>query len=122
MVNSVRRRQFRLKRRVNRVRNAVKRCSTRQYRLSIFRSNCNTYAQLIDDGLGVTVCSASTLLPDLGGINGGSVEAARAVGKRIGELAVEKSISEATLDRGAYRYHGRVAALADGAREAGLTL
>lgn len=122
MVNSVRLRQFRRKRRVNRVRNAVKRCSTRQHRLSVFRSNDNIYAQLIDDVLGVTVCSVSTLQLDMSGVNGGSVEAARTVGKRIGELAAGKNIAEATLDRGAYRYHGRVAALADAARDAGLTL
>jgi len=65
------------------------------------------------------VCAANTLQNSA---NGGNVEAARAVGKRIGELAKELNITEAALDRGPYQYHGRIAALADAAREAGLNL
>lgn len=119
MVSSVKRQKVRRKRRVNRVRNAIRRNSTRQYRLSIFRSNSNIYAQLIDDAKGVTVCAASSLQDSE---NGGNVSAARNVGKRIGELAGKLNITEAALDRGPYQYHGRVAALADAAREAGLDL
>ena len=122
MVSSLKRQQTRKKRRVHRVRNAIRRNSTRQYRLSVFRSNSNIYAQLIDDGAGVTVCAANSLQNGVVSGNGGNVEAARQVGKRIGELALGLNITEASLDRGPYRYHGRLAALADAAREAGLNL
>ena len=122
MVNAVRRQQKRKTRRTWRVRNSIRRCSTRQYRLSVFRSNSNIYAQLIDDENGATVCAANSLQASVVDGAGKGVEAAKAVGKRIAELAAEKNITEATLDRGSYRYHGRVAALADAAREAGLTL
>lgn len=119
MVSSVKRQQLRRKRRVHRVRNAIRRCSTRQYRLSVFRSNNNIYAQLVDDSKGITVCAANSLQD---GGNGGNAEAARNVGTRIGVLAGELNITEAALDRGPYQYHGRVAALAVAAREAGLNL
>lgn len=122
MVSSVKRQQLRRKRRVHRVRNAIRRCSTRQYRLSVFRSNNNIYAQLVDDDKGVTVCAANSLQDGVNTGNGGNVEAARNVGTRIGVLASELNITEAALDRGPYQYHGRVAALADAAREAGLNL
>jgi large subunit ribosomal protein L18 len=122
MVSNIKRQQLRRKRRVNRVRNSIRRCSTRQYRLSVFRSNSNIYAQLIDDAQGVTVCSVNTLQSDTSSANGGSVPAATDVGTRIAELAAGLNITEAALDRGAYRYHGRIAALADAARAAGLNL
>jgi large subunit ribosomal protein L18 len=122
MVSNIKRQQLRRKRRVNRVRNAIRRCSTRQYRLSVFRSNSNIYAQLIDDEKGVTVCAANTLQSSQSTGNGGSVAAAAVVGTRIAELAAGLNIKEAALDRGAYRYHGRIAALADAARAAGLNL
>ncbi|MBL6704698.1 MAG: 50S ribosomal protein L18 [Planctomycetaceae bacterium] len=122
MVSNIKRQQLRRKRRVNRVRNAIRRCSTRQYRLSVFRSNSNIYAQLIDDEKGVTVCAANTLQNNPSTGNGGSVAAATEVGTRIAELAAALNIKEAALDRGAYRYHGRIAALADAARAAGLNL
>lgn len=122
MVSNIKRQQLRRKRRVNRVRNSIRRCSTRQYRLSVFRSNTNIYAQLIDDSKGVTVCSVNTLQDGTSSANGGSVAAATDVGKKIGELAAGLNITEAALDRGPYRYHGRIAALADAARAAGLNL
>ena len=122
MVSNIKRQQLRRKRRVNRVRNSIRRCSTRQYRLSVFRSNSNIYAQLIDDANGVTVCSVNTLQDGASSANGGSVAAATDVGTKIGELAAGLNIAEAALDRGPYRYHGRIAALADAARAAGLNL
>lgn len=122
MVSNLKRQKLRRARRVHRVRNSIRRCSTRQHRLSIFRSNSNIYAQLIDDSTGVTVCAANSLQDGIVQGNGGNVEAARQVGARIGELAVGLNIAEAALDRGPYRYHGRIAALADAAREAGLNL
>lgn len=122
MVSNIKRQQLRRKRRVNRVRNSIRRCSTRQYRLSVFRSNSNIYAQLIDDAKGVTVCSVNTLQDGTSLANGGSVAAATDVGTKIGELAAGLNIAEAALDRGPYRYHGRIAALADAARAAGLNL
>ena len=85
-------------------------------RLSVFKSNTNMYAQLIDDVNGVTIVSASSL--DLE--NGGNVEAANAVGKLLAERAKEKGIETVVFDRSGYLYHGRVAALAEGAREGGL--
>lgn len=122
MVSNLKRQQLRRKRRVNRVRNSIRRCSTRQYRLSVFRSNSNIYAQLIDDAKGVTVCSVNTLQDGASSSNGGSVAAAADVGTKLGELAASLNITEAALDRGPYRYHGRIAALADAARAAGLNL
>jgi large subunit ribosomal protein L18 len=122
MVSNIKRQQLRRKRRVNRVRNSIRRCSTRQYRLSVFRSNSNIYAQLIDDAKGVTVCSVNTLQDGISSANGGSVAAATEVGTKLGGLAAGFNITEAALDRGPYRYHGRIAALADAARAAGLNL
>lgn len=122
MVNAVRTQQKRRTRRTYRVRNGIRRNSTRAHRLSIFRSGKNIYAQLIEESTGNTICAANSLQKAVVDGNGGNVEAAKAVGKKIAELAAEKNITEATLDRGSYRYHGRVAALADAARESGLNL
>jgi large subunit ribosomal protein L18 len=122
MVNRIRTLQRRKTRRTHRVRNGIRRCSTRGYRLSVFRSNKNIYAQLINDKDGATICAANSLQSGVVEGNGGTVSAAEAVGKKIAELAGEKGITEATLDRGSYQYHGRVLALADAAREAGLKL
>jgi large subunit ribosomal protein L18 len=92
--------------------------STERPRLNIYRSLNHIYAQVIDDQKGVTLVSASTLALKLK--TGGNVTAAKEVGKVIAELAVEKGIKEVVFDRGGYLYHGRVKALADAAREAGL--
>ena len=90
-------------------------------RLDVFRSNMHIYAQIIDDEQGVTLVSASTMDKDFNG-NGGNVEAAAEIGKKIAAKALEKGITEVVFDRGGYVYHGRVKALADGAREGGLKL
>lgn len=87
-------------------------------RLSIFRSNKNIYAQLIDDVAGVTLASASTLDENVSDAT--KVEQAAAVGKAIAEAAKAKNISTVVFDRSGYLYHGRVQALADAARESGL--
>ena len=120
MVNHIRRLARRKTRRTHRVRNAIKRNSTRQHRLSVFRSNSNIYAQIIDDERGVTVCAANTLQKGLVEGSGGNVQAAAAVGTKIAELAKAQGIEAVTLDRGSFRYHGRVAALADAVRAAGI--
>ena len=88
-------------------------------RLNVYRSLANIYAQLIDDVAGVTLAQASTVEKDFAQY-GGNVEAAKAVGKKLAERATEKGIKECVFDRGGYVYHGRVQALADGAREGGL--
>ena len=87
-------------------------------RLNVFRSNANIQAQIIDDVKGVTLVSASSMQLKLE--NGGNVEAARAVGTELAKRALEKNIKAVVFDRGGYIYHGRVKALADAAREAGL--
>ena len=88
-------------------------------RLNVFRSNANIYAQIIDDVNGVTLASASTLDKDFEGATG-NVEAAKKVGAMVAERAKAKGIEQVVFDRGGYIFHGRVAALAEGAREAGL--
>ena len=88
-------------------------------RLAVFRSNKHMYAQIIDDVNGVTLVSASSLEKDFENY-GGNKDAAKLVGKKIAERALEKGIKDVVFDRGGYVYHGRVASLADGAREGGL--
>ncbi|UUH74453.1 50S ribosomal protein L18 [Bacillus altitudinis] len=89
-------------------------------RLNVFRSNKNIYAQVIDDVNGVTLVSASTLDKELKIENSSDAAAATKVGELIAKRAVEKGISNVVFDRGGYLYHGRVKALAEAAREAGL--
>jgi len=91
-------------------------------RLSVFRSLKHIYAQIIEDTEGRTLVSASSLDPELRGKlkHGGNIEAARMVGELLARRAVEKGIKAVVFDRGGYLYHGRVRALAEGAREAGL--
>jgi len=89
-------------------------------RLAIYRSLNHIYAQLIDDEQGQTIAAASTTEKDLRGGTGGNIEAARRIGQLIAERATAKGISSVVFDRGGYRYHGRVKALADAARESGL--
>ena len=102
-----------------RIRNKVSGTAERP-RLCVFRSNKNIYAQIIDDAKGVTLVSASTLDKDLELANGGNKDAATSIGKLVGQRAIEAGITEVVFDRGGYIYTGRVKALADGAREAGL--
>ncbi|WP_423363722.1 50S ribosomal protein L18 [Mycoplasma sp. P36-A1] len=87
-------------------------------RLNVFRSNKNITAQLVDDVSGTTIASASTA--ELKIENGGNIEAAQKVGKEVAERAKAKDVTKVVFDRGGYIYHGRVKALADAAREAGL--
>lgn len=110
-------------RRKARVRLALKRRSKGRLRLSVFRSERHIYAQIIDDNKGATLVSASSLEKDLkaGLKNGGDKTAASKVGKRIAVRALEAGIKVVFFDRGGYLYHGRVKALADAAREGGLT-
>ncbi len=89
-------------------------------RLSVHRTGKQIYAQVIDDVKGVTLAAASSLDKDLGLKNGGNVEAAQKVGKLVAERAKKAGVSKVQFDRGCFLYHGRVKAVADGAREAGL--
>lgn len=89
-------------------------------RLNVFRSSKHIYAQLIDDATGVTLATASSLDKELGLNYGGNVESAVAVGTLIAKRAQEKGVTDVIFDRGGYLYHGRIKALADAAREAGL--
>ena len=109
-----RRRHYRLRRRVT--------GTPQRPRLAVFRSLKHIYAQVIDDAQGQTLAAASTMDGSLRGSlkTGGDLEAAKAVGKLVAERAREKGISQVVFDRGGFAYHGRVASLADAAREAGL--
>lgn len=89
-------------------------------RLNVFRSNKNIYAQIIDDETKTTLCSASSIDKELKIENGSNVEAAKQVGALVAKRALEKGIEAVVFDRGGYLYHGRVQALAEAAREAGL--
>ena len=109
-------------RRKQRVRIALRRSANGRPRLSVFRSSKHIYAQIIDDGAGRTMAAASTLDKDLKGSlkKGSDLAAAQAVGKLIAERALQAGVTSVVFDRGGYLYHGRVKALADAAREAGL--
>ena len=117
MVNRKDRNAARLKRH-QRVRKNISGTAERP-RLNVFRSLNNIYAQIIDDVKGVTLVSASSLDKEFESY-GGNVAAAKAVGKAVAEKAVAAGIKSVVFDRGGYLYHGRVAALAEGAREGGL--
>ncbi|MGB3391345.1 MAG: 50S ribosomal protein L18 [Pseudaminobacter sp.] len=109
-------------RRAARVRRQLKKVSGDRLRLSVHRSSKNIHAQIIDDSKGHTIAAASTLEKDLKGSlkTGADTAAAAAVGKLLAERAVKAGVKEVVFDRGPYIYHGRVKALADAAREAGL--
>ena len=94
--------------------------NTARPRLAVYRSLNHIYAQVIDDFEGQTLVSASTTEKELRGATGGNLEAARRIGKTIAERAIAKGISSVVFDRGGYLYHGRIKALTDAAREAGL--
>ena len=108
-------------RRHRRVRKKVTGTAARP-RLAVFRSNKHIYVQAIDDLAGRTVASASTMEASLRGGSTATVESAKQVGKLIGERAKSAGINAVVFDRGGFKYHGRVAAVAEGAREAGLEL
>ena len=105
--------------RQNRVRKKLKTRSVNKVRLTVFRSSRHIYAQIVDDAAGKTLVSASSLIKD-SKVNGSNIEAATKVGTLIGERSIEAGIKDVFFDRGKYKYHGRVKALAEGAREAGL--
>ena len=109
-------------RRKARVRRAIKSRAYGRPRLSVFRSDKNIYAQIIDDATGRTIAAASTLDKDVKASikSGSTAEAAAAIGKLIAERGKAANVGEVIFDRGGYLYHGRVKALADAAREAGL--
>lgn len=115
------RRESRQKRQV-RVRRKV-RGSQERPRLCVFRSAKHIYAQIIEDTTGTTLVAVSTVCNDLGADvkGGGNVEAAKLIGKKIAERALAKNITQVVFDRNGFLYHGRVKALADAAREAGLS-
>ena len=117
MVSKINKNAMRLKRHV-RVRGKISGTPERP-RLNVFRSNANIYAQIIDDVNGVTLVSANTLEKEFEGATG-NCEAAKKVGEAIAERARAKGIETVVFDRGGYLYHGRVKALAEGAREGGL--
>ena len=117
MVKNVNKNAMRLKRHV-RVRGKIS-GTPECPRLNVFRSNANIYAQIIDDVNGVTLVAANTLEKDFEGATG-NIEAAKKVGTVLAERAKAKGIEVVVFDRGGYLYHGRVAALAEGAREGGL--
>ena len=117
MVKNINKNAMRLKRHV-RVRGKIS-GTPECPRLNVFRSNANIYAQIIDDVNGVTLVAANTLEKDFEGATG-NAEAAKKVGAALAERAKAKGIEQVVFDRGGYIFHGRVAALAEGAREAGL--
>ncbi len=107
-------------RRGGRVRNKLR--NSGRIRLSVHRTNCHIYCQLIDDTAGVTLASASSCDPKIigDGVSGGNCDAAFKVGRAIAERALAKGIQSVCFDRGAFKYHGRVGKVAQAAREAGL--
>ena len=107
------------KQRAARVRRRLKTVAKGRPRLSVFRSSKNIYAQIIDDRAGMTLAAASSLEAGKG-VKGSDVEAAAKVGALVAQRAVEKGLKDVVFDRGGYIYHGRIKALADAAREAGL--
>ena len=120
-MNKYQKQKAALKRRQRRVRAKIN-GTAESPRLSVHRTNANIYAQVIDDVDGKTICSASTLSPEFRatGKIGSNKEAAEFVGNLVAERALEKGVTTVTFDRGGRIYHGRVQALADAARKAGL--
>ena len=113
-------RELARKRRQLRVRNRLKKNSSGRLRLSVHKSSKNIYVQIIDDKSGSTLVSASTLEKSLGMAGKNNINAATTVGSEIGKRAVKVGIKKVYFDRGSFIFHGKVKALADAAREAGL--
>lgn len=107
-----RKRHYRLRRRLA--------GSSERPRLAVYRSGKHIYAQVIDDSRSITLASASTVEKDLRNVSGANVEAARKVGELVAKRAKNAGVTAVVFDRGGFLYHGRIAALADAAREAGL--
>jgi len=112
-ITSTERRKYRVRRQLRKVANG-------RPRLSIFRSSKHIYAQVIDDGMGRTLAAASSMDKDFAGKKASDCEAAALVGKYVAERAGKAGVTDVVFDRGSYLYHGRVKALAEAAREAGL--
>tara|TARA_B100000524_G_scaffold347101_2_gene248437 strand:- start:67 stop:423 length:357 start_codon:yes stop_codon:yes gene_type:complete len=111
------------KQRRTRIKNRIRRIvsgTEKQPRLSVFRSNKEIYAQLIDDVHGITLVSSSSAEKEISETKGSKIDTASLVGKKLAEKAVSKGIKQISFDRSGYLYHGRVKSLADGAREGGL--
>ena len=108
------------KRRAQRIRTRLRTLANGRPRLSVFRSAKNIYAQIIDDDRGVTLAAASSLEAGEKAAKGADKDAAARVGALVAQRAMEKGVKDVVFDRGSYLYHGRVKALADAAREAGL--
>ena len=121
-MNVAKERQEARKKRQVRVRRKV-RGSTERPRLCVYRSAKHIYAQIIEDATGTTLVAMSTVSKDVGGDVkfGGNVEAAKLIGRKIAERALAKNITQVVFDRNGFLYHGRIKALADAAREAGLS-
>ena len=111
-----------MQKRTQRTRTRLRKLANGRPRLSVFRSSKNIYAQVIDDTRGVTVAAASTVEEAAGTEKGSNKDAAATVGRLIAERAKAAGVERVTFDRGGFLYHGRVAAVADAAREAGLEL
>ncbi|MCH9753776.1 MAG: 50S ribosomal protein L18 [Alphaproteobacteria bacterium] len=107
--------------RAYRVRNKLKKVAKGKHRLSVFRSNQHIYTQIIDDSKGCTVLSVNSSSDDFKNTRC-SVKVASEIGKKVGELSLKKGIKQVVFDKGGYYYHGKVKAIADGAREAGLKI
>ena len=120
-MNKLQQKQARLRRRHRRVRGKVSGTASRP-RLCVTRSNSNIYVQIVDDVAHTTILGVSTLGPDFKatGKSGATVEGASVLGEIVGKKAQEKGVTEVVFDRGGHLYHGRVKALAEAAREAGL--
>ena len=120
-MKKLQKKQKSLQRRHTRVRGKVSGTAERP-RMCVTRSNCNLYVQLVDDVEGKTLCGVSTLGPDFkaSGKSGATVEGAAELGGIVGRKAIEAGITQVVFDRGGNLYHGRIKALADAAREAGL--
>ena len=112
--------KVRTQRRKGVTRRAVKTAAAGRPRLSVHRSSMHIYAQVIDDVKGVTLASASSLEKDQRSKTGANIAAAKAVGTLVAKRAIEKGVKDVVFDRGGYRYHGRIKALGDAAREGGL--
>ncbi|AQS83563.1 MAG: 50S ribosomal protein L18 [Acetobacter aceti] len=110
-------------RRRKRLRFQLRRKAGGRPRLSVFRSGKNIYAQVIDDAAGLTLASASSLDKEFrtGGVTGANRDAASAIGKLVAQRAVAAGVTQVVFDRGSYIYHGRIKALAEAAREGGLS-
>jgi large subunit ribosomal protein L18 len=109
--------------RQTRTRTKLKKVVSGLSRLTVFKSNSCIYAQVIDDSKGITLAAANALQKDFKGLKKKySLEAAKAVGKKVAEEALKKGIKQVKFDKGGYKYHGKVKALADAAREFGLVI